>query len=145
MKLTVINGSGRGKGSNTFILLDAFLKGFSSVEGCTHEVHTLMQKGQMETFTAAFAEAEHVLMAFPMYTDMVPGIVKAFIETLEPYCDREKNPSIGFIIHCGFPEGVQLRALEHYLNKLSRRLGCRHTGTVLKGNTEGLEIPPQKK
>ncbi len=138
MKLTVFNGSGRGKKGNTQIMLDAFLRGFASVEGCTYEAHVLMPGRNMEACTAAFASAEHVLMAFPMYTDMVPGIVKTLIETLQPFCGREGNPSIGFIIHCGFPEGVQLRALERYLEKLSRRLGCRHTGTVLKGNSEGL-------
>ncbi len=138
MKLTVFNGSGRGKTGNTQILLDAFLEGFSSVEGNTVETHILMPGRNMDACTAAFASAENVLMVFPMYTDMVPGVVKALIETLQPYCGREGNPSIGFIIHCGFPEGVQLRALERYLEKLSRRLGCRHTGTVLKGNSEGL-------
>lgn len=150
MRLTVFNGSGRGKHGNTMVLLKAFLKGFASIEGNAYEVHTLIQSGKMESsileaHTAAFARAEHVLLAFPMYTDMVPGIVKAFIETLEPFCGREGNPSIGFIIHCGFPEGVQLRALERYLEKLSRRLGCQHTGTILKGNSEGLRSTSAEK
>jgi hypothetical protein len=145
MRLTVFNGSGRGKSGNTVILLDAFLKGFSSMESCSYTLHTLIQKGSLAIHTAAFAEAEHVLLAFPMYTDMVPAVVKNFIETLEPYCGRSGNPSIGFIIHCGFPEGVQLRALERYLEKLSRRLGCHYAGTVLKGNSEGLrETSPEK-
>ncbi len=145
MKLTVYNGSGRGKSGNTAILLDAFLKGFTSIEGNTFEMHVLMQTNTMETFTAAFAEAEHVLLAFPMYTDMVPGIVKAFIETLEPYCGRQGNPTMAYMIHLGFPEGVQLLTLESYLEKLSRRLGSLHAGVIRKTGSEGIrESPPEK-
>jgi hypothetical protein len=145
MQLTVFNGSGRGKQGNTVKLVEPLLKGFTSVEGNTYQIHTLMQIRKQEEHTAAFTSAEHVLMAFPMYTDMVPGVVKDFLETLQPFCGREENPSIGFLIHCGFPEAVQLRALERYLEKLARRLGCRHTGTILKGNSEGMrETPPEK-
>lgn len=145
MQLTVFNGSGRGKHGNTMVMVNALLKGFSSIEGNTCQVHTLMETRKLAEHTAAFGQAEHVLLAFPMYTDMVPGVVKAFIETLQPYCGQAGNPSIGFLIHCGFPEGVQLRALERYLEKLAQRLGCRPSGAILKGNSEGLRSTPPEK
>jgi len=146
MKLTVYNGSGRGKRGNSAILIDAFIKGFSSMEGCSSEVFILMEKDALEQATRAFPSAEHVLLVFPMYTDTVPGIVKDFIERLAPYRGRQGNPAIGFIIHCGFPEIKQLRALEAYLKKLTQRLGCEHTGTVLMGNSEGLRTTsPQQR
>ncbi len=138
MKLTVFNGSGRGKHGNTAVLVDAYVRGFTSLPGNTAEIHTLMQTSKMDQFTAAFAEAEHVLLAFPLYTDMVPGVVKAFLETLQPFCGRPGNPSITYLAQCGFPEGVQLRALEAYLEKLSRRLGCRHVGIILRPSSEGI-------
>lgn len=138
MKLTVFNGSGRGKSGNTAVLVDAFVKGFTALPDNTVEIHTLMQTGRMADFTAAFEQAQCVLMAFPMYTDMVPGVVKAFIETLQPFCGRESNPELLFLIQCGFPEAVQLRALEAYLEKLSRRLGCKHAGAILRGHVEGI-------
>lgn len=138
MKLTVFNGSGRGKLGNTAMLVDAYVRGFTALEGNTADVYTLMPGRDLAHCTAAFAEAEHVLLAFPLYTDMVPGIVKAFLETLQPFCGRPENPSITFLSQCGFPEGVQLRALEAYLEKLSRRLGCRHVGTILRPNSEGI-------
>lgn len=138
MKLTVFNGSGRGRQGNTAVLVDAYVRGFTSLEGNSAEVYTLMPGRDFERCTAAFAEAEHVLLAFPLYTDMVPGVVKAFLETLQPFCGRPGNPSITYLAQCGFPEGVQLRALEAYLAKLSRRLGCRHVGTLLRPNSEGI-------
>ena len=41
----------------------------------------------------AFADAECVWLGFPLYTDGMPGIVKTFIEALEPLKGREDNPS----------------------------------------------------
>ncbi|MBE9505514.1 MAG: hypothetical protein IMY84_01745, partial [Chloroflexi bacterium] len=47
------------------------------------------------------------------------------------------------IIQCGFPESLHLRALESYLEKLSRRLGCRYVGTALRGGGEGIQSQPR--
>jgi hypothetical protein len=69
--------------------------------------------------------------------------VKEFIETLEPYCGRQGNPDIVFLIQSGFPEAVHLRALERYLMKLSQRLGCRHIGTIVRGGGEVLRFMPE--
>jgi hypothetical protein len=75
----------------------------------------------------------------------MPGIVKAFIETLEPFCGRENNPSIGFLVQSGFPEAAHSRYVERYLENLSVRLGCPYIGTIVKGNGEGVRsIPPEK-
>ncbi|MEM5774335.1 MAG: hypothetical protein AAGU05_04980, partial [Anaerolineaceae bacterium] len=69
MKLTVFNGSGRGKQGNTAVLVDAYVRGFTALEGNTADVYTLMPGRDLARCTAAFAEAEHVLLAFPLYTD----------------------------------------------------------------------------
>lgn len=140
MKLTVFNGSPRGKKSNSSLLLEKFLQGFNSIDGNSHELFYLIRIKKMEQHTQAFADAEHVIFAFPLYTDIMPGLVKTFIETLEPLCGREDNPSIGFIIHSGFPEALHLRCLERYLKKLTARLGCEYTGTIIKGGTEGIRF-----
>ncbi len=142
MHLTLFNGSPRGKGSNTKILLDRFLEGFSTYKGHTNEVHYLVSQKDMERFVEAFASAERVIIAFPLYTDAMPGIVKLFIERLKPFCGREGNPSLGFIVQSGFPETIHSRFVEKYLEKLARRLGCKYLGTVIKGGVEGIQARP---
>ena len=82
-------------------------------------------------------------MGFPLYTDAMPGIVKAFIETLEPLRGREGNPPIGFLVQSGFPEGVHSRHLERYLAKLAGRLGSPYLGTIVKGGGEGTRLMPE--
>jgi hypothetical protein len=91
---------------------------------------------------AAFAEAECVILGFPLYTDSMPGIVKHFIEALEPLVGRENNPPVGFVVQSGFPEGLHSRYIERYLEKLAARLGSPYLGTIVKGNGEGVRIMP---
>jgi hypothetical protein len=90
----------------------------------------------------AFEASECVLLGFPLYTDAMPGMVKHFIEALEPLAGRKNNPSIGFLVQSGFPEGLHSRYVERYLEKLAGRLGCPYLGTIVKGNGEGIRSMP---
>ncbi len=145
MRLTVFNGSPRGKNSNTQLLLEHFLRGFMTIGGNTYELAYLNHVRDMDKFVNMFREAEHVLLAFPLYTDCMPAIVKAFIESLEPLCGREDNPEIGFMMQGGFPEAIHSRYVEKYLEKFASRLGCRYVGTIIKGGCEGIQTRPAKK
>jgi multimeric flavodoxin WrbA len=144
-RLTVFNGSPRGRAGNTQILLEQFLQGFQAGNGCSHDMYHLSHTGEAERFRQAFAEAQHALLGFPLYADAMPGIVKAFIETLEPFCGRADNPSVGFLVQSGFPEAAHSRYVERYLEKLAARLGCPYAGTIIKGNGEGVRhTPPER-
>jgi len=142
MKLTVFNGSPRGKGSNTKILMEHFINGFMTTDGNTYELAYLNRVKDSDNFIKLFGEAEQVLLAFPLYWDAMPAIVKTFIESLEPLCGKEGNPDIGFIVQGGFPEAIHSRYVERYLEKLAVRLGCRYKGTVIRGGVEGIRAQP---
>lgn len=143
MKLTVFNGSPRGKSGNTEVFAKHLTDGFASGGEHSHETFYLRRIKETEQFVRAFAEAEAVLLAFPLYTDAMPGIVKAFIEALAPLCGRENNPAIGFLVQSGFPEAVHSRYVQRYLEKLAARLGCRYMGTIVKGGGEGARWMPE--
>ncbi len=143
MRLLVFNGSPRGKGSNTRVLLEHFLNGFMETPGNTHEIVYLNRVKKQNEFVKLFREADHVLLAFPLYTDAMPATVKTFIESLQPLCGLNKNKTIGFIVQSGFGEAIHSRYVERYLQKLATRLGCRYTGTIVRGGGEGIkEMPP---
>ncbi len=142
MRLTVFNGSPRGKDSNTGILLEQFTNGFMTTDGNSYELAYLVQTKKQGEFVQLFSEADHVLLAFPLYTDAMPGIVKTFIESLEPFCDKKGNPDIGFIVQSGFPESAHSRYVARYLEKLAERLGCVCKGTIIKGGVEGIQGQP---
>jgi len=141
-RLTLFNGSPRGQRGNTPIFLGEFAKGFG---GLTETYHLIRAK-QTDEHVRAFTEAECVWLGFPLYTDSMPGVVKHFIDALEPLAGplmgRENNPPIGFLIQSGFPEGLHSRYVERYLEKLAARLGSPYLGTIVKGNGEGVRLSP---
>lgn len=136
--LTVFNGSPRGRKGNTPLLLNELIKGF----GGAAEMHHLNRIHDTEQFVQAFAAAECAWIGFPLYTDAMPGIVKHFIEALEPLRGRQGNPPLGFLVQSGFPEAAHSRYVERYLEKLASRLGCPYLGTIVKGGGEGLRSMP---
>jgi multimeric flavodoxin WrbA len=137
-RLSLFNGSPRGKRGNTPIFLREIAKGF---EGPS-ESFDLVRLKETVGMVQAFAQAECVLFGFPLYTDSMPGIVKRFVESLRPLVGCKDNPPIGFVVQSGFPEGLHSRYVERYLEKLADRLGSPYLGTVVKGNGEGVRIMP---
>ena len=142
MELTIFNGSPRGKVSNTKVLVDQFLDGFMKGNGNSYKIVYLNTTKDSDYLIKMFEEAEKFLLAFPLYVDSMPAIVKTFIESLEPLCGRKENPDIGFLVQSGLPESIHSRYVERYLKKLSARLGCNYMGTIIKGGVEGVQAKP---
>ncbi len=144
MKLTFINGSPRGKNSNTQKVMDYFIKGFLETEGNTCDIEFMIKhRNDLKLLVEKFSNSEQVLIGFPLYVDGMPGSVKEFFESLEPLIGKCSNVSLGFVIQCGFPESYQNRFIERYCEKIAGRLGCKYTGSIVKGGLEGLAIQPK--
>jgi len=137
-RLTLFNGSPRGRRGNTPIFLGEIASGF----GKPSETWHLIRVKETDQMVRAFAEAECTILGFPLYTDSMPGVVKNFIEALQPLVGREHNPPIGFVVQSGFPEGLHSRYVERYLEKLADRLGSPYLGTIVKGNGEATRVMP---
>jgi len=80
MKLFVLNGSPRGRSSNTRVILDALIEGYLTAS--EHEIISsdlMLEKGMDNTVRSAAATSDSILIAFPLYVDSMPGIVKEFL------------------------------------------------------------------
>lgn len=143
MKLAIINGSPRYKKSNSTLLINQFLSGFNKIIPEEVPIHYLANQQLRNEAVDAFFESDEIILIFPLYTDCMPGIVKEFIERI---AQMDKNDicgkKIGFIVQSGFPEAIHSVAVEHYLEKLAKRLQCEYLGTVIKGGVEGIQIMP---
>jgi hypothetical protein len=124
-------------------MLREFLKGFMEREGNAFESYDLVHQKDLLTFARKFSEAEAVLLGFPLYTDAMPGIVKAFIDELAPYARETGGPPAVFLVQSGFPEAAHSRYIERYNENLAGRLGSPYLGTMVKGNGEGTRLMPE--
>jgi NADPH-dependent FMN reductase len=143
VKLTVFNGSPRGRKSNTRILLEYLVGGVRA--GADPEVeielHYLSGRQHRDAQREAFARADFVLLAFPLYVHAMPGLVKELLEVLEPR-DPADGVRLAFLVQQGFPETHQSHWLTPYLARLPARLGCTPAGIAVKGGVEGIQIRP---
>lgn len=137
MQLVIVNGSPRGKGGNSEVIINWLTEGLQQKEAANIDVLHLNRIAEHPSVVRKLQAADTALIIFPLYTDSMPGLVMAFIEKLEPLRKSLTNLRLGFIIHSGFPEAVQLRAVEKYLNWLAGDLGVVYLGTVVMGGSEG--------
>lgn len=143
MKPLLLNGSPRGRDGNSRQLLGWIAQGLAAA-GC--ETGPTIDLAPAPTRAAprdAFLAADEVVFAFPLYTDAMPGIVMAFLESLagaDPH--RLRGKRVAFVIQSGFPEGIHTEALAAYLARLCDRLGFRHLGTLRKGGVEAIRMMP---
>lgn len=141
MRWAIINGSPRGTRGNTPILLEQLMRGLQAA-GCSTELEHLALPHSRTRAKELFGRCERVLVAFPLYTDSMPGQVMAFFESLEDLCGRVNNPGLAFLVQSGFPEAGQSRAIEHWLGLFAKRVGSPYLGTIVKGGVEGIQAMP---
>ncbi len=142
MKLVLFNASPRNKKSNSNRLLEHFIAGYKNAQGEGEiELLHLAEEKKRKQHLQAFQQADAVIIAFPLYTDAMPGMLKSFIEDfVELPLDNQKH--LGFIVQSGFPESKHSVYVARYLAKLIKRLGLHSTGVVIKGGVEGIQIMP---
>jgi hypothetical protein len=139
--LLLLNGSPRGKTGNSAILLARIGEGWEAEGGQSRTLH-IARRGDFELAVSAFGETDAVVLGMPLYTDAMPGLVKEYVEALEPYVGRGGNPRLGFVVQSGFSEALHSRYLERYLAKLAGRLGCEYVGCMVKGGGEAIRQMP---
>jgi hypothetical protein len=142
MRLLVLNGSPRGERSNTGLLLRPFLEGFTSAGGVVAGTHLLARATEADEALRAFGAVDAVLLAFPLYGDALPAPALSLVQRLAPRVGRRGNPAMLFLVQNGFPEALHMRPVERWLEKLSRRLGAPHLGTMVKPGAEGIRDRP---
>nr|WP_321355175.1 NAD(P)H-dependent oxidoreductase [uncultured Draconibacterium sp.] len=143
MKLAIFNGSSRGKTSNTEKLLNYFQDGFLNSRGEIKSVDYLIQEKHLESQVQRFKEAESILLAFPLYVDSVPGVVKQFIEAIGNFDGT--GIRIYYFVHSGFPEAIHSEGLVRYLELLTKRWKMEYGRMILKPGTEQMRMRPEKK
>jgi multimeric flavodoxin WrbA len=145
MKRLLLNGSPRGKDGNSRKLLGWIAEGMAEAGIPLPPTVDLAPDPMSASHRQAFLDADEVVFALPLYTDAMPGIVKAFLENVaaaDPA--RLRGKRVAFIIQSGFPEAIHTEALGDYLARLCERLGFIHLGTLRKGGIESIRMMPAR-
>lgn len=146
MTRLLLNGSPRGKDGNSRRLLGFIGQGLEQAGIAMPPIADLAPDPKRAETVRAFLDADEVVLAFPLYTDSMPGIVKAFFEAVaqgEP--TRLRGKRVAFVIQSGFPEGIHTEVLGDYLARLAERLGFVHLGTLRKGGVESIRMSAPEK
>lgn len=132
MHVVIISAATRPQAkSNTAKIIAAFRQGYDQ-GGNTSEVWYLSDRKQWEGASAVFAANTNILIAFPLYVENVPGILLEFLSGLQ--AKAQPGTRLAFLCQGGFPEAVQSRCCEAYLETLPAQLGCVYAGTLIKGD-----------
>ena len=142
MKLGLINGSPRGRKSNSDRILGWLTSEIDNIVSL-EKVYAADIKKYDENLKK-LESCDFFIFIFPLYTDSMPGISKAFIEKMELIKNVFSEKSIVFIIHSGFPESSQSKTAKKYVQYFSKLMNMNYMGCVLMGGSEALQAAPDK-
>jgi len=140
--IALVNASPRGINSNTLVLFEAFCKGLKKA-GREYVIFHLQKSSHRQTLLSTITDYAFVLWGFPMYTDAMPGTVKAFFEDLAEKYPDNAGQTFGFIVQMGFPEASQADVLVQYLSWYCKHRQVAYAGTIVRGGVEGIRIQPR--
>ncbi len=138
MRFLLCNGSPRGVKGFSAKYIEALAEGLLEHRDITVEKVLLNRVAEHRETAVRLSGVDCAVVVFPLYTDAMPGITMAFFEELRPFIGSLENLSLGFIVQSGFPERVQSRAVEKYLERLTGILGARYAGTAVFGGGMGM-------
>lgn len=142
MRYLLCNGSPKGNNGNTSMILDALAEGISSVSD-QHIIRANLNRVQEhESLVLTLLDSEVIIIAFPLYTDAMPGITMAFIEALRPHIGQFDKHTFCFVVQSGFPERIHCEPVEKYLIRLAGILGAKYGGTLILGG--GMMMNPKR-
>jgi len=143
MKLVIVNGSPRGRKSNSDKIIEWPLSEIKANQDFVYEKVYVTELNERVKQIEVLKTADYILVIFPLYTDSMPGITKEFFEHMEKNKESLALKPISFIIHSGFPEALQSRNALKYTEYFSKLIGMKYMGGIIMGGSEALSAAPQ--
>lgn len=139
MRLTVINGSPRGRQSNSTQIITSWM--FPK----TFQYRLIYAKEIIKHGDILFncADSDAYLVIFPLYVDSLPAIAKGVFDLMYSSKTLFEHKKIYYMVHSGFPEPQHSRCVERYLRYFTGLIAMRYMGTVIMGSSEAIQTAPK--
>ena len=184
MKIVIVNGSPKGRDSNTQIMVDAFLQGAQAAgaetlniiladkkllhcQGCfscwLKTPGSCILNDDMKSILGEAEGADVLVMASPLYIDIISSMLKVFLERLvvkgDPHFSKtangesrhwqkpgEKTPRLVMISNCGFPERSHFQALSLWVQRVALNMQTELLGEIYapQGGLLASDLPQVK-
>ena len=184
MKIVLINGSPKGRNSNTHIMAEAFLQGAQEAGAETLNVFLAAKEirhcrgcfscwlktpghcaidDDMKHILAEADGADVLVLASPLYFDMISGMLKVFMDRMivkgDPHFSKtangesrhwkkpdEKTPRLLMMSNCGFPERSHFQAISHWIQRAALNMQTELLGEIYaaQGGLLSLDLPQVK-
>ena len=135
MKLAVVNGSPRGRKSNSDRIINWMIEDTNNIQ----KVYVADLKKQDESIKL-ISNSDIFLFVFPLYTDSMSGLSKAFFEKMSKL--NLEGKSIAFVVHSGFSEAIHSRMAEKYCAYFAKINKMKFLGCVVMGGSEAMQVAP---
>lgn len=171
MKIVAINGSPRGRASNTGVMVDAFLKGAQEAgaetmnvflaeknikycRGCyscwTETPGRCVIQDDMAEVLSRVAGADVIVLASPLYFNNISGTLKVFMDRLavtgNPHSPKSRSaaPKLVMISNCGFPDRSQFQVVSLWIKRVARLMRTEVIGEIYATQGRFLTAPTEE-
>ena len=99
---------------------------------------------------AAMADADALVIVFPLYIFCLPGITMRFLQMYKAYADAlptHKTPLMYAVVNCGFPEPEINGEAAHVIKRFADAIGARYRFGILigGGGMAAMNVSPVKR
>ena len=136
MKTIFINGSPHGRQGNSEIFIRQIMIGMYVVSDVLY-----VSTHQYDELADQAALADRLIFVMPLYVHAMPGIVMKLFEVMKP---AKEGAQILFVVQSGFIEVAQSAYCVKALKHQAARLGYECLGVVVRGNSAGVSLMPEK-
>ena len=173
IKILALNGSPRGKSSNSNIMVESLLRGFNSFNAETENIFLSEQNIQhckgcyscwfktpghcaidddVKVIVEKMIDSDIVILATPLYFVNISGILKMFVDRLtvaggDPHKTNDipqKVQKYIMVSNCGFPDKAQFEVVSLWINKMMAMMKTELISEIYTTNGRILTNPSEE-
>ncbi len=149
MKISIINGSPKGKKSASQMIISS-MRGFFETEddansqGELEICEMIVNKDKPQCEISDIFDSDALVLVFPLYVDGIPGHLLGFLAKLEASSEKftraDRKPiKVYAVSNCGFYEGEQANVALDIVRNWSNKLGLCYCGGIGIGGGGALQ------